>query len=94
MGKAIEHNEEHYPDPVNHPMHYDSGKFECIEVMRDVFGGEAVEDFCVCNAFKYLWRCREKNGYEDIAKAIWYLNKMLEMDSNRKRNDEVAWDKD
>ena len=30
--------------------------------------------FCLCNAFKYLWRYKNKNGAEDIKKARWYLD--------------------
>lgn len=41
-------------DNVNHPMHYETGKFECIEVMLETQGKEAVQNFCICNAFKYL----------------------------------------
>jgi hypothetical protein len=66
-------------DNVNHPSHYETGKFECIEVMQEVFGTEAVQNFCVCNAFKYLYRHRRKNGKEDIEKARWYINKYLEL---------------
>ena len=40
-------------DHVNHPCHYDTGKFECIEVMQETQGIEAVKSFCICNAFKY-----------------------------------------
>ena len=62
------------PDNVNHPTHYNSGcGFECIEMMEMVFGKEAVIDYCVVNAFKYIWRHKQKNGAEDIAKAEWYL---------------------
>ena len=64
-------------DLVNHPAHYETGKFECIEVMEEVFGTEAVKDFCICNAFKYLWRHKRKNGIEDLKKAAWYLNKVI-----------------
>ena len=67
-------------DNVNHPSHYETGKFECIEVMQEVFGTEAVQNFCVCNAFKYLYRHRSKNGKEDIEKARWYINKYLELE--------------
>ena len=62
--------------PVNHPKHYD-GKYECIEVMRDVFGEDAVKSFCILNAFKYIWRHNKKNGTEDLKKAKWYLEFML-----------------
>ena len=62
------------PDNVNHPAHYTIGcGFECIEMMEMVFGKEAVIDYCVVNAFKYIWRHKQKNGTEDIAKAEWYL---------------------
>lgn len=64
-------------DNVNHPSHY-TGKYECIEVMKDVFGDEATDNFCLCNAFKYIWRARKKNGLEDVKKAVWYLNKYIE----------------
>lgn len=64
---------------VSHPPHYAGGKYECIEVMREVFGEDATKHFCLLNAFKYLWRCGKKHDSpdEDINKAIWYLNKYL-----------------
>lgn len=77
MGELAEYREESYPDPVNHPSHYETGKFECIEIMEEVFGTEAVKDFCICNAFKYLYRHKRKNGIEDLKKAVWYLNKVI-----------------
>lgn len=68
--------EEKTVDNVNHPQHYaDSCSIECIEAMLVAFGAEATFDFCVCNAFKYLWRYKNKNGEEDIEKAKWYTNK-------------------
>ena len=66
-------------DMINEPPHYSTGKFECIEVMQEAIGTEAVKDFCICNAFKYLYRHKRKNGKEDIAKAVWYLKKWLEL---------------
>ena len=66
-------------EEVNHPDRYASGKFECIDVMLDVFGADAVKHFCILNAFKYLWRAEKKNGVEDIKKAVWYLNKYIEL---------------
>lgn len=66
-------------DIVNHPPHYESGKFECIDVMRETQGDGAVMDFCICNALKYIYRHRNKNGIEDIRKAKWYIDKYLEI---------------
>lgn len=79
---------ENSADNVNHPSHY-TGKYECIDVMQDVFGDEATNDFCLCNAFKYIWRARKKNGLEDVKKAVWYLNKYVE-EAEKDGEDEVT----
>lgn len=65
------------PDPVNRPAHSTSSGIECIDAMQAAFGVEAVKDFCLCNAFKYLWRHRNKNGVEDLKKCRWYLNRLI-----------------
>ena len=70
-------------DNVNHPSHYETGKFECIDVMVETQGVEAVKAFCICNAFKYLYRHKNKNGTEDVKKAIWYLNKLVDLEEKR-----------
>ena len=60
---------------VSHPKHYaGSTSLECIEVMELLIGYEAVANYCLCNSFKYLWRYKNKNGQEDVEKALWYLN--------------------
>lgn len=61
------------PDTVNHPTHYTECSLECIDVMLAVFGRRAVTDFCIINAFKYMWRYEYKNGLEDLQKAERYL---------------------
>lgn len=68
-------------DNVNHPSHYETGKFECIDVMVETQGVDSVKSFCICNAFKYIYRHNRKNAKEDIQKAIWYLNKYIELDA-------------
>lgn len=68
-------------DNVNHPSHYETGKYQCIDVMEETQGTEAVKDFCICNAFKYIYRHSHKNGLEDAKKAVWYLNKYIEYGS-------------
>jgi hypothetical protein len=47
--------------------------------MIETQGIEAVKHFCMCNAFKYIYRHGNKNGIEDVKKAIWYLNKYIEL---------------
>lgn len=77
-------------DPVNAPAHYtQNGDNECIDVMRWLFGDEAVMAFCRCNIFKYRFRAGMKNGEQDIAKAVWYenyLRKMLNENSLKGEN--------
>ena len=69
-------------EEINHPARYSSGNFECIDVMLEVFDKEAVQHCCILNAFKYVWRTEKKNGVEDIKKAVWYLNKYIELKEN------------
>lgn len=72
-------------DNVNHPAHYETGKYECIDVMREAIGENAVKAFCVCNAFKYLYRSERKGGLEDIKKADWYLQKYISMEEGNEQ---------
>lgn len=63
-------------DNVNHPSHYaDHCSLECFNVMKIVLGPVGTFEFCLGNAFKYLWRHKFKNGEEDVNKAGWYLTK-------------------
>ena len=65
-------------DHIN-PDHYkNQTSLECIEAMEIIFGEDAVFDFCICNAFKYIWRWKNKNGTEDLDKAMWYIEKANE----------------
>jgi hypothetical protein len=59
---------------VNHPRHYTShdSNIECIELTEGM-------DFCSGNALKYIWRFREKGGKVDLAKALWYLKRELDL---------------
>lgn len=72
-------------DEVNHPAHYVKGKYECIDVMVEALGAQEVKSFCLCNAFKYIYRCKTKNmmPITDIRKAAWYLNKYLELEDRK-----------
>ena len=36
------------------------------------------------NIAKYLWRYKYKNGVEDLKKAQWYLNKLIEVCDDNK----------
>ena len=64
---------------VNHPEHYTRGKIECIEALKAATTGLCwIEAFCTANAIKYLWRWKNKNGVEDLEKAKWYIDRLIE----------------
>lgn len=67
-------------DNVNHPAHYQSGKFEVIDII------EAFNlNFSMGNAIKYILRAGKKGSrQEDLKKAIWYINREIE---NIKKDD-------
>ena len=59
-------------DNIN-PPHYTShpSGVECIQITRHM-------SFNIGNAVKYLWRFEDKNGIEDLEKAIWYIKDEIE----------------
>jgi hypothetical protein len=62
-------------DSVNNPKHYNSGKFEVIDIIEDQNLG-----FCLGNAIKYILRAGKKDESktkEDLEKAIWYINRHI-----------------
>lgn len=67
-------------ETVNHPSHYQSANgLEVIEVMKsfteDLKGIEAVD---TAQIIKYICRWKKKNGLEDLEKAEWYLNHLID----------------
>lgn len=70
-------------DNVNAPSHYRQGEIECIDAIAVAVNGlSGMEAVCTANAIKYLWRWKMKNGKEDLMKAQWYLNKLIEVCQN------------
>lgn len=65
-------------DNVNHPEHYTFGSVECIEAIHSALDDEGFAAYCQGNAMKYLWRHRRKGGVEDLEKAKWYIDRMIE----------------
>jgi hypothetical protein len=65
-------------DMVNSPPHYNQQGIECIEAIEAACG-DGFEYYLQGNILKYLWRYRYKNGTEDLEKAKWYLEKLIEV---------------
>jgi len=63
-------------DPVDKPEHYNQGKIEVSEFIID-----QKMSFLEGNIIKYVARHRLKNGVQDLKKALWYLTKLIEIES-------------
>lgn len=83
-------------DNVNHPEHYNKGRFEVIAVIED-WG----LNFHLGNAVKYIARAPHKgNMLSDLRKALWYLQREIdrrckpetEPQAEHRRNVEEAWE--
>lgn len=73
-------------DMVNHPKHYKAKNgLETIDVI-DAFTEnlEGYEAAYTANILKYVCRWKEKNGVEDLKKAQWYLNRLIDRIENPK----------
>lgn len=67
-------------DMVNHPKHYKAKNgMEVIDVIEAFTANlEGYEATHTGNVIKYICRWKEKNGLEDLRKAQWYLNRLIE----------------
>ena len=70
-------------DNVNHPNHYKTGKTECIVAMEEMLSTEEFIGYLRGNIYKYTYRYKDKNGIEDLKKAQWYLNKLIEKEAEK-----------
>ena len=74
-------------DNVNNPTHYTQGEIECIDCIKAATVNKVgIEAFCVGNAIKYLFRYENKNGLEDVRKAQWYINRLIQELEEKKEN--------
>lgn len=70
-------------DNVNHPAHYTQGKVEVIEIIEQLTNGmEGYKAYCLGNVVKYIFRHERKNGLEDLKKASWYLQRVIERETD------------
>lgn len=68
---------------VNHPEHYNGDSpYECIKVLKSWMTNEQYEGFLLGNTLKYLCRLGKKDAkVQELKKASWYLNKLIENNS-------------
>jgi len=69
-------------EAVEHPSHYNQGKIECMDVVRD-----QNLNFNLGNVIKYIFRSKHKGKeIEDLEKACFYLK--YEIDYLKKKEKE------
>lgn len=76
---SMDHRPKQESDMVNHPAHYKSKTgLETIDVIEaftaDLMGIEATD---TGNIIKYICRWKSKNGLQDLEKARWYLDHLI-----------------
>jgi len=67
-----------FTDMVNSPPHYNKSGIECINAIGAATDA-GYKYYLQGTVIKYLWRYEYKNKpIEDLKKAQWYLNKLIE----------------
>lgn len=66
-------------DNIEHPFHYNNFEIKCSECDTQIECLDVINDmpFLEGNIIKYVWRWRDKNGIEDLRKAMFYLDYLI-----------------
>ena len=65
---------------VSHPSHYQSKSgLEVIDVIAAFTEGlEGIEAVDTGNVIRYICRWKDKNGVQDLEKAMWYIQHLID----------------
>lgn len=69
-------------DNINKPTHYHKNGIDVIGFAEAQFSIEEQKGFHRINAIKYITRYDRKNGVEDLQKAKFYIDKLIEMEES------------
>lgn len=64
-------------DKIN-PDHYKVGGIETFDILRAKLSPTQLAGFCKGNVIKYVTRADHKDKVDDLKKAMWYLDKLIE----------------
>lgn len=70
-------------DIINKPDHYHSGNIDVIKFSKENFTADELKGFHRINAIKYITRYDRKNGIEDLNKAKFYIDKLIELEESK-----------
>lgn len=80
-------NEQH--NTINHPNHYTQGQLEVIDIMADKMTYEEFKGYLQGNVWKYMFRWQHKNGTEDLKKAQWYNQRLIDHVNNHAEDERL-----
>jgi len=63
---------------ISKPQHYADKEIEVIDYIRDTLTQDQYEGYCIGNILKYVSRYRLKGGVEDLKKANYYLEDVID----------------
>lgn len=67
-------------DNINKPNHYHRSKIDVIKYSELQFDKLELKGFYRINVLKYVTRYDLKNGIEDLEKAKFYIDKLIELE--------------
>lgn len=67
-------------DIINQPSHYHQNGIDVIAFAGMQFSKEQLKGFHRINVLKYVTRYDRKNGIEDLKKAKYYIDKLIELE--------------
>jgi hypothetical protein len=66
-------------ESVINPQHYKNGQIECIDAIKAATVHKpAFEAVLVGHVFRYLWRYESKGRIDDVKKARWYVERLVD----------------
>lgn len=80
---ALLNSEAPKTEDSKNPSYY-KGKIEAFDFLKDKLTEEELAGFCKGNVIKYVTREKKKNGLEDLEKAQWYLEALIQQKKNGK----------
>ncbi|MFY2158212.1 DUF3310 domain-containing protein [Cytobacillus firmus] len=72
-----------FEEVIQKPSHYHQGGTDVIGFSERQFSESELKGFFRINILKYVTRYDRKNKLEDLKKAQFYLNKLIELENDK-----------
>ena len=68
------------------PSYYRKGNIEIIDAIEDQLTEEELDGFYIGVIMRHICRCNYKHGLEDLVKAQYYVNRMINRELDKTNN--------